>query len=55
MMKRYQALLQPFQLRHLRLRNRIMSTSHEPAYAEDGRPGPRYRLYHEAKAKAGSR
>ena len=25
-------LLEPFQLKHLRLRNRIMSTSHEPAY-----------------------
>jgi 2,4-dienoyl-CoA reductase-like NADH-dependent reductase (Old Yellow Enzyme family) len=53
-MKRYQALLQPFQLKGLRLRNRIMSTSHEPAYAEDGRPGLRYRLYQEEKAKGGS-
>jgi N-methyl-L-proline demethylase len=52
-MTRYQALLQPFRLRHLQLRNRIMSTSHEPAYAEDGRPGLRYRLYHEEKAKGG--
>jgi N-methyl-L-proline demethylase len=52
-MPRHQALLQPFQLRHLTLRNRIMSTSHEPAYAEDGRPGLRYRLYHEEKAKGG--
>ena len=25
-------------------------TSHEPAYAEDGRPGLRYRLHHEEKA-----
>ena len=31
-------LLQPFQLKHLTLRNRIMSTSHEPAYSEDGMP-----------------
>ncbi|MFF3372268.1 FAD-dependent oxidoreductase [Streptomyces sp. NPDC002680] len=46
-------LLQPFQLRHLRLRNRIISTSHEPAYAEDGKPKERYRLYHEEKAKGG--
>ncbi|MGH6898781.1 MAG: N-methylproline demethylase, partial [Geminicoccaceae bacterium] len=53
MTNRYQALLQPFQLRHLTLRNRIMSTSHEPAYAEAGRPGLRYRLYHEEKAKGG--
>jgi hypothetical protein len=52
-MKRYQALLQPFTLKGLRLRNRVMSTSHEPAYAEDGRPGLRYRLYHEEKAKDG--
>jgi 2,4-dienoyl-CoA reductase-like NADH-dependent reductase (Old Yellow Enzyme family) len=46
-------LLQPFQLRHLRLRNRIFSTSHEPAYAENGMPTQRYRLYHEEKAKGG--
>jgi 2,4-dienoyl-CoA reductase-like NADH-dependent reductase (Old Yellow Enzyme family) len=46
-------LLQPFRLRHLELRNRIMSTSHEPAYSEDGRPGQRYRRYHEEKAKGG--
>jgi 2,4-dienoyl-CoA reductase-like NADH-dependent reductase (Old Yellow Enzyme family) len=52
-MTRHQALLQPFRLRHLSLRNRIMSTSHEPAYAEDGRPGRRYRLYHEEKARGG--
>jgi N-methyl-L-proline demethylase len=46
-------LLQPFQLRHLMLRNRIFSTSHEPAYAENGMPTKRYRLYHEEKAKGG--
>lgn len=46
-------LLQPFQLKHLTLRNRIMSTSHEPAYAEDGKPKLRYQLYHEEKAKGG--
>ena len=39
-------LLQPFQLKHLTLRNRIMSTAHEPAYSEDGMPKDRYRLYH---------
>src|SRR5690606_24962257 len=52
-MTHYSALLQPFRLRHLKLRNRIMSTSHEPAYAEDGRPGLRYRLYHAEKARGG--
>lgn len=46
-------LLQPFQLRHLTLRNRIMSTAHEPAYAVDGLPKLRYQLYHEEKAKGG--
>jgi N-methyl-L-proline demethylase len=46
-------LLQPFQLRHLTLRNRIFSSSHEPAYSEDGMPKERYRLYHEEKAKGG--
>jgi 2,4-dienoyl-CoA reductase-like NADH-dependent reductase (Old Yellow Enzyme family) len=46
-------LLQPFQLRHLTLRNRIMSPAHEPAYAEDGKPKLRYQLYQEEKAKGG--
>ena len=30
-----------------------MSPSHEPAYAEDGKPKLRYQLYHEEKAKGG--
>lgn len=46
-------LLQPFQLRHLTLRNRILSTSHAPSFAEDGHPKDRYRLYHEEKARGG--
>jgi N-methyl-L-proline demethylase len=46
-------LLQPFQLKQLTLRNRIMSTAHEPAYSEDGMPKDRYRLYHVEKAKGG--
>ncbi|MDJ0945947.1 MAG: NADH:flavin oxidoreductase [Kiloniellales bacterium] len=46
-------LLQPYQLKHLTLRNRIMSTAHEPAYSEDGLPKDRYRLYHLEKAKGG--
>ena len=46
-------LLQPFQLRHLTLKNRFMSTAHEPAYSEDGLPKDRYRLYHVEKAKGG--
>lgn len=46
-------LLQPYHLKHLTLRNRLMSTSHEPAYSEDGMPKERYRLYHAEKAKGG--
>jgi N-methyl-L-proline demethylase len=46
-------LLQPYQLKHLTLRNRVMTTSHEPAYPEDGMPKDRYRLYHLERAKAG--
>ncbi|MBS8258813.1 FAD-binding protein [Roseibium polysiphoniae] len=46
-------LLQPFQLKHLTLRNRVMITSHEPAYPEDGMPKDTYRAYHVERAKAG--
>lgn len=46
-------LLQPYQLKHLTLRNRIMTTSHEPAYPEDGMPKERYAAYHVERAKAG--
>ncbi|WP_071287918.1 NADH:flavin oxidoreductase [Mycolicibacterium llatzerense] len=46
-------LLQPFQLKNMNLRNRVVSTSHEPSYTEDGMPKRRYRLYHEEKAKGG--
>ncbi|MGF1631346.1 MAG: FAD-dependent oxidoreductase [Kiloniellaceae bacterium] len=46
-------LLQPYRLKHLTLRNRILSTAHEPAYSEDGLPKQRYRLYHAEKAKGG--
>lgn len=46
-------LLQPYRLKHLTLRNRIMSTAHEPAYSENGMPTERYRLYHREKARGG--
>ncbi len=46
-------LLQPYQLKHLTLKNRIMTTSHEPAYPENGMPKDRYRAYHVERAKAG--
>jgi N-methyl-L-proline demethylase len=46
-------LLQPYALKHLTLRNRLMSTAHEPSYTEEGLPKDRYRLYHAEKAKGG--
>ena len=46
-------LLQPFQLKHLTLRNRIIVTSHEPAYPEDGMPKGRYRAYTVERARGG--
>lgn len=46
-------LLQPFSLKHLTLRNRVVSTSHEPAFGEDGLPKDRYRAYHLEKARGG--
>src|SRR5271168_1948354 len=46
-------LLEPYRLKHLTLRNRIMTTAHEPAYAEDGMPKQRYRAYHVERAKGG--
>ncbi len=46
-------LLTPFTIKNLTLRNRIVSTSHEPSYSEDGLPKDRYRAYHVTKAKGG--
>jgi N-methyl-L-proline demethylase len=46
-------LLQPYRLKHLTLRNRILITSHEPAYPEDGMPKDLYRAYHVERAKGG--
>jgi len=46
-------LLQPFALKHLTLRNRVFSSSHEPAYSEEGMPKDRYRMYHVEKARGG--
>ena len=49
----YPHLLEPFRLRHVTFRNRLMSTSHAPGYVEDRHPKLRYQLYHEEKAKGG--
>lgn len=47
-------LLQPFKLKHLTLRNRIMSTSHACGLEdENGYPADRYQSYHEEKARGG--
>lgn len=46
-------LLQPFQLKHVTLRNRIMSTSHACGLEEGGMPLDRYQTYHEEKARGG--
>ncbi len=46
-------LFAPFTIKGLTLRNRIVSTSHEPAYGEDGLPKDRYRAYHREKARGG--
>lgn len=47
-------LLQPLTIRHLTLRNRIMSTSHACGLGDgDGMPADRYQAYHEEKAKGG--
>lgn len=52
-MSAYDALLQPFSLRNLTLRNRIVSTAHAAGYSVQSLPGERYRRYHEEKAKGG--
>lgn len=46
-------LLQTLQIRHLVLRNRIMSTSHAAGLEEGGMPAEAYQLYHEEKARGG--
>jgi 2,4-dienoyl-CoA reductase-like NADH-dependent reductase (Old Yellow Enzyme family) len=46
-------LFQPLTIRHLTLKNRIMSTSHASGMDDGGMPGERYQRYHEEKAKGG--
>ncbi|WP_299518122.1 NADH:flavin oxidoreductase [uncultured Serinicoccus sp.] len=52
-MRTLDPLLDPFTIKGLRLRNRVVSTSHEPAYAEGGLPRERYLAYHLEKARGG--
>ncbi len=51
--RRNDPLLQPLQIKHLRLRNRVMSTSHASTLDVGGMPLERYQRYHEEKAKGG--
>ncbi|ABL73011.1 oxidoreductase [Paracoccus denitrificans] len=46
-------LLQPFRLKHLVLRNRVISTSHASMLDAGGLPLERYQRYHEEKARGG--
>ena len=46
-------LLQPFRLKHLTLKNRVMSMSHASGMDDAGMPAERYQRYHEEKAKGG--
>lgn len=46
-------LLQPLTIKHLTIRNRIMSTSHACGLHDNGMPAERYQAYHEEKAKGG--
>jgi 2,4-dienoyl-CoA reductase-like NADH-dependent reductase (Old Yellow Enzyme family) len=46
-------LFQPFRLKNLVLRNRIMSTSHACGLEEGGLPKDAYQRYHETKVKGG--
>ena len=48
-----EALLRPLKIKHLTLRNRVMSTSHAPSYVGTACRKERYQLYHEEKAKGG--
>ena len=50
----FRHLFSPLRVGGLTLKNRIFSTGHAEAMAEDGKPGARLRAYHEAKARGGA-
>ena len=52
-MNPYSALFAPLHIKHLEIRNRLLSTSHSPAYAVGGRITERYLRYQEEKARGG--
>jgi mycofactocin system FadH/OYE family oxidoreductase 2 len=49
----FRALFTPTQVGRLTLKNRIYSSGHAEAMADNGRPTERLRRYHEAKARGG--
>ena len=52
-MSTYDCLFEPLQIRNLKIRNRFLSTSHEPGYVLAGDITDRYIDYQEEKAKGG--
>ncbi|MCZ6679005.1 MAG: FAD-dependent oxidoreductase [Candidatus Poribacteria bacterium] len=49
----FKHLFTPLQLRHVTVKNRIVSSAHADALAEDGMPTEKARRYYEEKAKGG--
>src|SRR5215471_3353828 len=54
MQHEFRHLFTPCRIGGLTLKNRIFSTAHAEAMAEDGKPGARLRAYHESKARGGA-
>ncbi len=52
-MAAYDALFQPLIINNVAIRNRFLSTSHQPSYAAGGRTTEKYVLYEAEKAKGG--
>jgi 2,4-dienoyl-CoA reductase-like NADH-dependent reductase (Old Yellow Enzyme family) len=52
-MGQFDKLFEPLAIRHLTIRNRVVSTSHSEVYAERGMPTERFRSYHAEKARGG--
>ena len=46
-------LLTPYTIKNLLIKNRLMTSAHEPSYAENGIPKERYISYHVERAKGG--
>ena len=53
MAHQFRYLFTPLRVGGLTLKNRIFSSGHAEAMAEDGKPGSRLRAYHEVKARGG--